>query len=628
VQEVYHSAGGGQPDTAVFELHDTWHQREEPLQDIDPRSFIGAIAEITRVSENIQQEKVIHFGPVTAVHLARQQDGEYLVMISRFNDAMMGNIVRGPTYLRDHNNAKTATLFIGEPLIFNPAVDGRAVPNMSTRGITGKSHLALVHPDQLPRSSLTANNWEQVLRSTDRVRYAYLPDIVRYLCWTLNEEQTYVLNPLNVHLDTVLAGFEAPVNKEIYLGSTLPEALDELLQPYGIIWHVQYDTLGTRRMWLRSHAHPAGTGTIRVQRYREPVDQERDNVPSFHFSYDAEHRTANNIWILGSRPVKEVTFNLTPAWDQTYDALPLETLAEGSVERQLDSTLDRVWREFVANETGEYNGLRDNHAFLGPQLLDAVFGEKAWIRRRRPMLACITSANDGMPVGNGGIVLEYYDYDVNEWLIIDRLENAGFQPLEGEIGIRFTNDLPPQQLYDQGTDYTRLRVTASFEGDSRIWVRSRTDHTTSLIPDRRAVWLDMEGRYHAREITEHSRFDGEEGWRQTEIDDTVEMGRLSDQVLVQWDQAMVDGSLTLEGVDWIADLGGVILGLGDRLVPLNAKSEASGVWRYPLVTAVHYNFDQQTIRVQLDSPQQSPAVFVESQIKQRRRKRQGWVVRG
>lgn len=307
------------------------------------------------------------------------------------------------------------------PLVFNPEFDNRILGNRASE-LLGTAYWWLDPetartPAAATRAGVTAQRWT-------------LPQVVHTLCRMLNPLEPYVRNPDLTDLEAVLVSTDvdaAELVRNVSLDSDLwlSECLDQVLEPLGFGWFLEFDddvaTTGIDKLHTRFKFYKLGFGTQRKVFLQRPgteaISREKTNVADYHANISLSD-LANQIEGFTSSLVVESSFELYPTWaiasdDDTQDELNTkEKRANGVVHRQ-----------YVLNEDGGINNVRtvpttatdldgiltEPHPVDGARVLP--------IRRRRFLPALTeglergTTANnadsDRELIGRSGFLLEY-----------------------------------------------------------------------------------------------------------------------------------------------------------------------------------------------------------------------------
>jgi hypothetical protein len=276
-----------------------------------------------------------------------------------------------------------------------------------------------------------------------------------------------------------------------------------------------------------------------------------------------------------------------PAWPKDQDDSDIEDLMDSSDKWLQSNSTSRDWRDWVLNEAGDYNGERDG--------IDKTYDLAAIIGpctpRRRHFEPTITTDTDGMPFGNcGGLTVEWWDKDGGDdgtgaWRPLSDIspEARTVKILSEECGIRFDGDVPPSELIDQGIDAdtgmpnAKVRVTASLRADRRV--EAFATAFSPLDPWTNFETIDVGSRFKKRRIDKSSIYfkkvrDGQ--MTSTKVDDLLAATAFARQLLANWNQASISGTLTLTGCGYrpTAALGRPISGISGRDVDFRRRPTA------------------------------------------------------
>lgn len=638
--EVRRAIGGGVLNSAVFEMERVDLSTDRTLfQNVDLVDY----APNTEIEVHIvpidpaAAPRVVHWGKLGASRLEYGPQGERVVATSRLEHHLIGTGVVDKLTIYDRLRTKPSNGLMtdwdtvknvdGEHL-FNPIYDGIVHPNKATFIPPGAgAFFAFIDLDTLHPAHV------QTARSVDPLPFSFparfwdLPSIVHYLMSTLNGTETYVKNPTFAELAAILPADPNIVRHlNIEKGLFLGEALDKVLPPYGFSWYVEF-TEGQRKIKVFKRNDPADKVALKLQQHNDPLDWTASNVPQFDLSYDIIDRATNNFVGLGGYAEKEITVELRPAWEESFDFLSNEFFDKSKNEFEDDDARTIAWRKFVANEAGDYTGSRpwftaalDMSEYLeDPELDDGATGFEhsiEHITRRRTFRPIIGHREDGTPKGNiqgGAYYLEWWDHEIGEWKPItgtaeDRqgLDNAqGAQVLQREMGIEFVASGIPWKLKENagkfGMDSCKLRITATVRFDTRVRYETTPPGPPSLIHDQRTLLIDTGQRYQYRAQHTASKFFmwGHHG---VVVDGPGKLGIFGDTMLERHNSAALEGSLTIEGIDWKLEnaLGKTLEGLQPRNV--NFRTNQLGLPnKFPSIIGISWNIQEQRSFVHLES---------------------------
>jgi len=424
----------------------------------------------------------------------------------------------------------------GRRLVFNPEIDDEVKPNREGRG-----------DDKNEDPALDADlvywwtDWTSTLTGPARTYAGYLghlwtlPHVVQTLCWMLNPDEEWIENPRLDELQTALA-IEDVVpedvvrNLTVSLNRWLPEALDDVLTPYGFSWKIEFGAEPGDKDRLAFFARNTGVKVdVFGVRPGEFIDRNNNNISSYHANWSLselanvfEGRTAN-LQI-------ESTFELMPGWTDE----PLGVEDDGTLNlAKLNAAArnnDDLCRKFVLNEAADYVGawnrvaptdldslLTEPHPTWGDSTdpdgtgpLGPTYARTTTVRRRR-FLPALTLGLDRHPIGADGFELQVrkqsYDQDTAETTIVWETVDWPFDVLADEAGIQLTGALRQdvyQALQDE-PDEPPLRITATLESDFARWV-ILPKRDESPRGDQVRVVLDLSERFHVRTVDTTSRW--------------------------------------------------------------------------------------------------------------------------
>jgi hypothetical protein len=422
-----------------------------------------------------------------------------------------------------------------------------------------------------------------------------------YLCWTGNAAQTHIANPTLFELGTVLSlDRDILRNHAQPFGEYLPANLDALLEPYGYSWKIDLAGAKPKIVVFKRGAGLAVRANLAVP--GAWADLRTSNVEEINVTTDVANHLANNIQVYGDTFMVEYTMELVPAWLPDYDsyhttaANAAKLALHGGDDKAWETTpaLARVWRDWVLNEAGDYTA------------------------KRRKLLPCITLGTDFRPIGeHHGVVVEYYRWDRNPtstttyletgtWQPVEHLSSAdsiGIQVLDKECGIRFSGLHYPVELANYGAvgqHPARIRVTATVEMDRRVATAQSALASANIHP----VWrtIDVGSRFKVRYVHNTSKFFGNPQAIPGQVDDHAKSSKLANELLANWNQASVSGTVALPGVDWaiandcVGKSFGGIVGRG-----IDFQTTQGAPKKYPSITAMKLDFVNQKTILSLDT---------------------------
>jgi len=541
--------------------------------------------------------KVCHWGIATCEAATMDGDnGDRLTAISRMEAHHFGGPLNATVFWNPLLGLPSKLTL---PTVFNPQYDGQSIGNMHSN-FTGLHRANLFFDVDASRSVAS--------RAFNRgfpVSWT-LPRAVYYLCTFLNPSESYVANPTLQELNAVLPSSIATLrDHEAPYGEYLPEQLDRILAPYGFGWTVDFIARGRRK--IRVFARGAGPQRdLKMQAAGTEVDVAETNLEALALTSDVSSKAFNVVHLLGDHGVYEATFTLVPGWPKNHDDYPNtnpDQLTKNHASWGTTPILADVWRKWVLNEAGYYIGYRPE--IRQPYNLAEIFDD-LYVPRRRKFVPCLTLKDDGTPQGTTGGVLAEYKEQFNlaseeatgVWIPLHALSGAcrQFSVLENECGIRFDGDDIPYEIFSQG-QYASIRVTARIESDQRLFVIRQPQ--IKLLKARKIAVFDLGNRYKFRHRHPSSRFVGTP-FKVSEQNDASFMAELGDDLLKAWNQASINGTVTLTGIDYDYSrvIGATISGINGRKVEFNV---GTSVARYPSVTSARINVQNQSLDLTLDT---------------------------
>lgn len=580
---------GASPDTATLEIEKTGHRSVTSGKELS-QLHQNDLVEIVVFGVLGINPRTLHVGRIAETQYELGESGvERIVAVSRTDRHMFGDVLdRIP--LTDGAIARP----MDDELIINPTIDGQPFANMVIANRTPWRHI--IDPDTVPLRP-TAGGPQRLLWS--------LADLVFFLCWELNSRQLYFRNPGNIANLVAVMGQDRNQlrNVRIPKGVYLPEALDRILRPYGYQWRVAYDANRTITVERRGGVQSV---SIPLQKSGVDIDSKKSIVKSVSMRCDRVDQSANVVSALGAEEVVEATFNLMPAWDPSLDSTPIEQLGTNSDYVKANPTLSRVWRDWVLNEGGEYTGKRPGQrAFnVGLQLTGASLP----LRRRR-FLPTISQHTESTPFGEASGVFVEISLDGGQtWKSAAHYENATYDVLDKECGIRFTDQKSPPVEFlmrEDAQSYVRVRVTASVQTGYRL---RTTSQAANLTVDRLSRLVDKGDAYQLRR-----RIDAIQGSSPTDpvipsvlagkpttaVDETGALQALTDNVVDDARQATVDGVITLNGIDHLTNYWAkAVKDLTPRGIAFRTSAPGTAA-KLPAVVGIKWNVQEQTTELQI-----------------------------
>lgn len=562
------------------------------------------------ITDEAGNRQLIHYGVIDAKSISIDRSERQTIM-SRLQPHHFGEPIRGMRVANRFTGGVSDSL---EPIVFNPQLDGRVANNCSlTTEAPADSNLFL-HPEcQRTPFAMLANGAKAVEGWS-------LFTACRYLCWAGNRAQTFITNPTNDELLVLSPDTTILRNHQQPFGEYLPANLDALLEPYGYGWYIDLSENFPRiRVFRRGAGEPIAA---KLQPRGDSIDLDKSNAEETGVTTDVSNRLANFVEIYGDYVIVEGSWELAPGWNPKYDALvvadPTKLDLHGGYFKYWDSdpALARVWRDWVLNEDGSYTGLRADPRLTEPYNFNAAAGipNLVFHARRRRFLPCITFGDDLRPIGeHHGCVIEYFRYDRNpkstnllptgSWQPIEQLssgDTCSIQILDKECGIRFGGLHVPPDLVEYGVARARIRVTAAVEMDTRVYATAIA--VTSPNAHRVFRVVDVGSRFKDRGVLAMSKFIDRAAVSSTAVNDVPKARALAAELLANWNQASISGTIALPGVDWEHGsicLGRPLSGIDGR--DISFQTTKAGPAKFPTVTALKYDFQNQKTIVTLDT---------------------------
>lgn len=497
---------------------------------------------------------------------------------ARLDSFLFGTVLKETNYW---DPLSASVVYVNLPAVLNPTIDEIFCPNMSDRKNADRGTSALFyHPESHrlePSSSFqgqTAMEWT-------------FKDAVHWLCWNLNKDQQYIINPTLNELEPVFAteaGYARIRNFELKYGRSLPQLLDDLLNPFGFAWNLVHtiNKNGVRETRFRFFERGKGPAVkLLMQPVGETISTRTTNLHNFSLDYDIA-RLANTIIGQGAMKLIESTFQLYPAWDPADDDTDVEYLATGHPQNVAKRD---IGRKYVANEARDYSNLRP---WIAQTNLTSVIGANHVVRRRRfkPCVSWHTSTDDET---TNGYILEWWDADETDAVTPSNKNDPGwvkvkhpFQILEKECGIMFTGTTPPVddflQMIIKGkeenpeTQPLFLRITCSIEADEALtYTATRRDSSPNGLDV--PLFLDVKDRFQFRDVKSTSKFDGTPADKK---DDLPKLTTYIDRVRNNNDQAEVSVGVTLLTSNHPEyKIGYLVTKVDGRNLTFNANSDAA-----------------------------------------------------
>lgn len=604
---VRRSAGGQRLDVATFTYAttDVVQDIKTPIQYREIIDVVASSADTDDEGDDIPPD-IIFRGEMGLPSLTLDDRGNQVVQaVARIEPWHFGEPVRGwRAMIYDNDTETNVYRVIEENITFNPRIDGRVMPNKADWYIETDADIDGKWYVWLDPESVRSDNAETAVGQTASLWT--LAEAAYSLCWWLNGDETYILNPDYTAINETLGGAPDLKDWTIRRGMYLPQALDELLLPHGYSWSVEHitredGTLDRQIVIFRRGAGPEKT--VKLAASGEDRDLSTSSVAAVEATWNIAEG-ANIVEVYGSFLEVEGTFELQRAWPASKDSLTVLDLEKDGDNSQYEANPD-VWRKWVLNEAGDYTATRSGNTLFDLNEIeiedggDKALGENNIIRRRR-FYPPLTKAPDD---GRRDYLVEYLHQsdtygDLPEWRNVLTLPDAHVAILERECGIIFNGQKPPEELVRLGAD-ARVRITACLRGDQRL---SYTAVKTEVSPNGADIRLmvNAETRYHKRQRIEDtdatycSRYADENLYSDGVIpdadtaDDTtaIEFFAIRTRNLEQ--SARLAPVITLQGYHPEYKIGDLITEVEGRGLSFNQNAEDNATKKYPQVIEIEY----------------------------------------
>lgn len=587
------SAGGSKPDTVTLR---TRLDRTGRMQRFKISDFKNHPVEIWTLDAKGRKDRPLFRGE-GGTRTQTIAAGESETVTASLYEAMFGQPVDG---MRVFDQVLGYTT-LHHDLEFQPLIDGKVVWNRCP---------PLQHaewPDEnvslfiLPEQQRTPAALEQYDGDIGTQPQEWtLAEAVKYLQWHCNpddSESQRVKNyePSSDDLTATAYIKNVTLRREQYL----PALLDQLLPPYGFNWCVVYEVEEPeeapaqgegdgKRISPKIKIFKRGEGTqrkLKVPRLGDVANLDNDAV-GINITTDI-WSLANVVRAYGWFAEREVTIDLHRAWPEAQDSATM-----GQMDKRLDSdaapyAYGSAWRKWVANEAGDYTGSREGAGVDDIQDVPEFtsdFPDLPAVRRRRlspPLLW-----QDDEETRRRPVFVEWSDDGGTTW----KPAAWNFRTLDDEIGIVFTDVLPPAELVDAGDD-ARVRVTGTIESDTRLMKVGA--HDGSLNSTHVNMAIDAGDQFFDRAASSGVHAPETDGDRDT-ADDGDALQQQADDTLTARNALGVTLAVGLFGLRFEYQIGDVITAIDGRLINLNRVVDGE---RYLQVMGIDYDFTKNTTRL-------------------------------
>tara|TARA_B100000949_G_scaffold157223_1_gene138297 strand:+ start:2137 stop:4095 length:1959 start_codon:yes stop_codon:yes gene_type:complete len=557
-----------------------------------------------------ERDRFVHFGQISQVKPILNEGGEGVRYISRterfhFGKPLTTIRVHSPPSGRlggGHPPGSGSTIDVDWDMIFNPIVDGKVTGSRSPHkdGERGGS-FPFVNPDAVVAET------EKHLQGGEAKLWD-LMEAVYAVCHTLNTGP-HITNPIRADLANLFSPHDLLHNVRIKPGQYLPDILAKLVEPFGYSWHLER-SLGKRTIKFFRKGITGKAASLKLQARGETVDVTKSNVKKFNVVFD-KTQLANQVTVIGAPIRAEFTAELHRGWESHLDGLSLAQLS--NKEHELYPERKNVYRKYVLNESGAYNGLRASitSAFSWGD----VFKTTEIAGKRKPLATLTLHSETMRSYGDiDGVFVEWTDgreFDPNDrrtghmpsWVDASK---EGCQLLQDEIGVYFSSDMPPDELH--GYLGARVRITCTVESDHKVKFTAKR-RKTSKQPNIAELVLSASKSYQHNYIVTEGKNKSVLAVKNNptlERDDRAALGKYAERVRESVDAAKGKGNIVLEGIDQGAyTLGKTIdriegIGLGLQM----NKGVVPAV--YPFIAALRFDIDKQETTITIDQLRKTP----------------------
>lgn len=543
------------------------------------------------------------WGVVTQQDQAITESAEYVTLIARQEPWLFGE----PIYNYKQWNTEDP---IHADLVFQPIIDDKTENNRADpdngEDETDTPVLSFINPESI--RTLDSQAFQEATAS----RWT-LAEAVYYLFQHVGDNQYYEF-PTIADLRGIFEENLILSDVRIPMGTTLPEALEILIEPYGYFWYVNsivgIDEVSKHYIEFAKKGE-GETVSVYLQRPGDQIDNLFTNLSDFRANYNISD-LANRIVAVSSPIELEATFELYKGWSDDDDDLELHQLKKGGDDSLFESKRD-VGRKWVLNEARDYDTLRPDIDSKGADELVQQLAEDSDASdnyKRRRFKECFSLDPDKE---SNGIVVEWFNADLadnenpnGKW---ERVEWP-FSVLNKECGIYFEGATPPDALWaliNEDPAQARVRVTAVVEGDQRL-VETIDRQDDSPNGATITLFMDCSAEYHWREISltgnqldtnqiQASIFKNKPGHTSNATDDWISLRSKILLIRPTEDVAKLSISIDLDGVDHPEyEIGKLIDKVDGRNLDLNGKNPDQPGKRLPQIVGINefYNGEQKT----------------------------------
>lgn len=560
------------------------------------KALMNRQVQIRALDEDGEPTILVAWGMISRMPILVDGDSEIYSIEARIGDEHFGSRCEGYPIFDPLGESRVD---IPMAIQFNPEIDGIIEPNMSDK--LDAEEASGFHYVLNPESIRTDASKELQSQTASLWR---LSDAVHSICFWLNPDERFIENPTVSDVEAAFAARNDLLkNVTIPLGTSLPDALDILLNPLEYGWHLVH-TLDDDIRTTSIRFYQRGTGRKRNLQMQRPGEA-RDITKTQVIAFDAMASIidmANRIVCWGAVERREVTVNLVKAWDPAYDTQHLYQLREKS---EFAIAHPEVGRKWVLDTAGDYIGLRPE--LTAPADLSGVFTADPMLKRRK-FERCLSQHLDADDRESNGYRVDWYNENAPGAVDHTDKHDPGWQRvkwpfsvLEKEAGIVFDGETPPLQLwsiiYGGNPDKARVRITATLVGDKRVKgdaVRLASSKHSLDIP----LTLDVSDKFQDSRVDNSTNYGSIFYGDPTDArNDTTAIQTYAEQIRTAEDALRLDTSIPLEGCNHPEyQIGDVLPLIKGRNLPLDLATE-----RFPQIVGIVHHFQSQQVELLLES---------------------------
>jgi hypothetical protein len=535
----------------------------------------------------------LFWGELPQQTLRIAKDGEAVEVLASIQPYHFGSILEGMEFYYDPVGADPESFTVRHrDIMFNPDVDGVTFGNRSgwkefIDDDLDRSYWLWTDPEAIRTDAANEQNNNDLAEDE---RLWKLKDVVHTICRACNRDEDDIDIP-DEDDGTLLSDDIRIRNLVLRRGQWLPAYLDGILTPYGFSWYVSTtldDEHNSKRKIVIYDRSTGPEAKVYLQRPGEDLKLAESNLAEFSWESNVAD-LANKIIGEGALKEHELTIELLECWPEEDDELTAGELliTDPESKYQTESKTD-VRRLFAANEAGDYCNIRDDPdgIFWFPRDLRDVFGTDDCPPRRRALGDCLKLDKEGNRIRP---VLEWKNDANTDWLVAPR--DWQWNLLRDQIGIRFTGDAPPAEVFSEGF---QLRITGTIQSDQPLRKEaSSTDSSPNAteIP----IILDLSNQFFWRQRVAigdyQSQLEGGDDF--DDVDDSEKLQDYVDQVRDIEQSAAARATLKLFDLVFDYEIGDLITEVAGRTIKLNRNSESASEKRYLQVVGLKWMPEKQ-----------------------------------